>query len=79
LFDGHKLITGMGPPALYDTRLDPLDQQDRSAVDPQAVARLRGLLTGFERALAARPDPARAPPALDDAQRARLRALGYVE
>jgi arylsulfatase A-like enzyme len=79
LFDGHKLITGMGPLALYDTRLDPLDQQDRSAADPQAVARLQGLLTGFERALAARPDPVGARPALDDAQRARLRALGYVE
>jgi arylsulfatase A-like enzyme/Flp pilus assembly protein TadD len=65
-------------PELYDIRVDPAEQRDVAASQPEVTARLDRLLS--ERLAAsggARADE-RLAVGLDDADRARLRSLGYV-
>lgn len=66
------------PPELYDIRSDPREQSDRSADEPEVVARMEALRSRL-RAEYARPDLATGPhtPAPDEMEQ--LAALGYVE
>lgn len=77
--DGHDFALA-GPGELYDLRADPEQQHDLRAAQPQRAARLaEKLLDWYRRNEAiARPDRAGPRPMLDEAERARLRALGYV-
>lgn len=60
---------------LYQTNLDPEEEQDVHEDYPQVVERLRNSLREWETELA--PPPENMPPPLDDAGREALRALGY--
>jgi arylsulfatase A-like enzyme len=73
--DKWTLLTSLdGSTELYDAGLDPKETHDVSADHPDVVARLRAALTQPEGA-AATPRPGAT---LRDAEKERLRALGYV-
>lgn len=61
---------------LYDLDADPLERTDLSATDPERASALRAELTAVTTHLAAR--AAGEDVELDEAMRARLRALGYL-
>jgi len=61
---------------LFNVARDPLEQRDLSSQEPELVAALDALL---ERHRQTEPAPGAVRRALDDAERAQLRALGYAE
>jgi len=75
----HKLIinTKLGTHELYDLSADPAETQNLAESQPDLTRELASLLDDFERR---HPDPEREPEfEIDEATRARLRALGYTE
>jgi arylsulfatase A-like enzyme len=75
----RKLILGLaGGPALFDLQADPLDTRDLAQETPAAVKALTRVWADFDQR-ATRAFGAAREPALDEATRERLRALGYVE
>jgi arylsulfatase A-like enzyme len=72
----YKLIRSSdGSHELYDLPADPEEQENLFGERPELAARL---LQALERALAAPPEPSAAPAGLSEAERAELRALGYL-
>jgi tetratricopeptide (TPR) repeat protein len=65
-------------PELYDLRGDPAERRDLAAAKPEVVARLDRLLSQRLGAAAAPRADARLAVGLGEADRARLRSLGYV-
>ncbi len=65
-----------GPPALYDLESDPGEQVNASGAHPEQARRLAALLEAWR---AVHPAPVPAPGGPSQADRARLRALGYAE
>jgi len=65
-------------PELYDLRRDPAERRDLAAAKPEVVARLDRLLSQRLAASAAPRADARLAVGLSEADRARLRSLGYV-
>jgi arylsulfatase A-like enzyme len=75
----HKLIinTKLGTHELYDLSVDPTETQNLAEALPDLTRELTALLDDFDRR---DPDPERKPEfEIDEATRARLRALGYTE
>jgi len=65
-------------PELYDVRADPAERRDVAASQPEVVARLDRLLSERMAASSGPRADGRLAVGLDDADRARLRSLGYV-
>jgi len=73
-----KLIEGPeeGTLELFDLERDPAERTNLAGEMPERVEALRGLIAAWR----ARHDPERrAPPPIPEADRERLRAMGYVE
>jgi arylsulfatase len=75
----HKLVRDLraGQDRLYDRSEDPSEQRDLRAAQPEVAAELAGLLEAWQGEHG--PGEAPAPLELDEAERERLRALGYGE
>jgi arylsulfatase A-like enzyme len=72
-----KLVWGSdGLRELYDTRLDPAEQRDRSDREPERVRALTSRLDAVVRDLTREPEPIDVP--LDPETEQNLRALGYL-
>ncbi len=78
---GWKLIRNpeTGRAALFDLAADPGERVDLAAREPARVARLTAALRAWSRATERRRSGPAAVPALSEAERERLRALGYVD
>jgi arylsulfatase A-like enzyme len=80
--EGWKLVRfGSGAEFLYRMADDPEEKRDLLAQEPERAAHLRQALDDWMERHPERPppDPRQAGEVLDEGERARLRALGYVE
>ncbi len=72
----YVLAPDEAPPALYDLDSDPGERENAAAAHPEPAQRLAALLARWRRA---HPDPSPTSDGPSEADRARLRALGYAE
>jgi arylsulfatase A-like enzyme len=76
-----KLIRDLdsGNVALFDLKSDPQERNDLAPTQPQEVERLRQLLDGVLGRSREKQDPLALPAEVDEATKARLRELGYID
>ncbi|HEX5067198.1 MAG TPA: sulfatase [Myxococcota bacterium] len=76
-----KLIRDLdsGHVALFDLESDPQERNDLAPAQPQQVERLRQLLDGVLGRSREKQDPLALPAEVDEATKARLRELGYID